>query len=291
MSIISVSRVWHGETWSDEQDGTREFEEFYRVISDDPEESSYDVRFNAGLPVPWAAYPEDDRAICTGRSCRRPEASRLIWEVTLRYSWSPEDDEDDENPLNKEPEIEWDSSSFTKAIIKDRDGNAITNSAGDYPDPPPEDEIIRWNILLQCNVPFVPAFIRQYAGAINESTIEIDGESIAAERARIVGMKISRWQTENDVDFRTVTLNIEARDDSDDDYDLEMLDQGFRYKDGTELKDILIEDEDGTKHRPSAPILLDGNGEKLIDPSPTTAVFLIYPTKRLMDFTIFPGIS
>jgi hypothetical protein len=287
--ITSVTRVWHGETWSDEKDGSREYEELYRIISDDPQESALAVRTAPGLPLPWASYPDDPAAICTGRSARRIDASRLVWEVTAKYEWSPADDEE-ENPLLKEPDFEWSSNLFTKPAIKDRNGEAIVNSAGDYYDPPPEVDVVRWNVNCQFNSEEVPAVIKQYAGAINVSAVIIDGDPVAAERARVVALSISKRQEENDVSFRTVTLAIEVRDDDDDPFDLEMLDQGYRIKDGTELKDILIEDEDGTRNRPSSPVLLDGNGQKLDDPSPSTAVFKTYEVPRRMDLTVFPGI-
>src|SRR5690606_12088820 len=97
----------------------------------------------------------------------------------------------------------------------------------------------------------------------------------------------------NDIEFRTVTVAVAVADDGDSslNWDLSLLDQGFRIKDGDELKDILIEDEDGNKERPSKPVLLDGSGGQLSDPSPSTAEFLDYEVTQKLDFSIFPGIS
>lgn len=290
MSIVSVTRVWHGETWSDEKDGSREYEELYRIISDDPDESALAVRTAPGLPLPWSSYPDDPAALCSGRTARRIDASRLVWEVTVKYEWSPDDDEDD-NPLLRPPKIRWTSQLFTKPIIKDRNGDACVNSAGDYFDPPLEAEVVRWTANIQFNAETVPPLIKQYAGAINVSAVTVDGDPVSAERARVVGLDISEQQEENDVSFRTVTLAVECRDDDDDPFDIEALDQGYRIKDGTELKDILIEDEDGTRNRPTAPVLLDGNGQKLDDPTPENAVFKTFEIPRRLDLTVFPGIE
>lgn len=291
MAILSVTETWRGQTWSDSKDGSREYERVFLVQSDDPLESPQAVRLAAGLPLPWESYPDDLAAVCVGRSARREDATRLLWTVTVNYAWSPEDENDTEDPLLREPEIDWTSNFITKPVIRDRNGNACVNSAGDYYDPPLEADVVRWIANITFNASDVPAGVKLYAGAINQSPIVIDGDAIAAERARIVGMRIGKRTTENDVSFKPVTLSIECREADDDPFDVEALDQGFRIKDGTDLKDILIEDEDGNKNRPSAPVLLDGMGGKLSDPSPTTAIFNTYEFPRRVDMTVFPGIT
>lgn len=56
------------------------------------------------------------------------------------------------------------------------------------------------------------------------------------------------------------------------------------------LKDILIEDEDGNRQRPSAPVLLDGIGGKLENPNLSRAKYRPFVITRKVDLTVFPGI-
>lgn len=287
MAIISTTLIWSGETWSDELSGAREYERVVRVISDDPNESPAAVR--AAVTPLGTAYFADAAAFCKNRSARRIDESRLVWEVTATFATIENEEEPD--PLNRAPKIRWTSQLITKPVLKDRNGNAVVNSAGDYFDPPVEAEFVRWTANIQFNATTIPANLRQYAGAISSGPITIDGEAVAAERAKVTGLDISDVLVENDIFYRSITLAVEIRDADDDPFDVEALDQGFRIKDGTDLKDILIEDEDGNKNRPSAPVLLDGAGAKLSDPTPENAVFLTFQFLPRRDLTIFPGIS
>jgi len=58
-----------------------------------------------------------------------------------------------------------------------------------------------------------------------------------------------------------------------------------------QLQDILIEDEDGTKARPTSPVLLNGKGQKLDFATDGAGVFGRYVMTRKLDLTVFPGIT
>lgn len=287
MSIVSVNHVWSGETWSDDIEGPRGYDELYRVITDNASENTQNIR--EAVVALGTSYASDSAAFARRRTARRLDNTRLVWEVTVSYEFGI--DEPEENPLNEPAKIRWTSSLERVPAIKDLNGEAIVNSAGDFFDPPPEKDVVVWTINIQFNENSVPANIRSYAGAVNNAAITVDGEPIAQERCRVVGLDISEVQERNDTLFRVITLAIATVDNDDDGFDLSVLDQGFRINDGGTIKDILIEDEDGNEQRPSSPVLLDGSGAKLTDPSPSTAVFLDFETVRKRDLTIFPGIS
>lgn len=292
MSITSVTEIWSGETWSDELSGAREYDKLYRVISDNPAESAATVRSAGGIPALGAAYGADAGAFCRSRSARRIDDSRLVWEVTARFSTI--ENEEPADPLSREPKIRWTSQMILKPVIRDLNGDACVNSAGDYFDPPLEQEFPRWIVNIQWNATVVPTGILSYVGAINSGAIVIDGVAIAAERARVVGIDISEVQVENETAFRSITIGVEVRHADDDPFDVEALDQGYRIvdpEDPSKRVDILIEDEDGNSNRPSAPVLLDGSGGKLADPDPDNAVFITFETVPRADLTTFPGIG
>lgn len=287
MAITAVQLVWSGPAFNDDVEGAVGYTETYRIYSNDVNESVVNVR-NA-LPALGTPHDDDPKATVKSRSADRPDNSRLIWDGVVTYEFDPEDPDDPEdNPLDEPVKFRWGGSLYTKPVIKDRDGNATVNSAGDYFDPPPEIEVPSFQVNVQANVASVPLVVLTWAGRVNESSFTVDGVGVDAEAARIIALDIGEYQEKNDIGYRVFTYTIEFREEG---WDLEMLDQGFRIKDGDTLKDILIEDEDGTKNRPSAPVLLDGSGAKLTDPTPENAVYLTFPVYKLLDFSSLPGIS
>jgi hypothetical protein len=289
MSITAVNLT--GQGWDDDKSGGRSYRRTYDVHSDDPNETMVAVR--QALPLAWEADPVDGAAVVVTRTAEQDPKARKLWRGEVIWEWAPEEDED-EDPLERDPKIRWTANRVLVPAIKDRDGDAIVNSAGDFFDPPPERPRTRWIANIQFNATVIPTNLRQYADAVNNAAITIDGEPVAAERAQVVGLDISEIQYwgEDQTAYRSITLAVEVRDDDDESFDLELIDQGYRITGyGGELEDILIPDEQGTLNRPSAPVLLNGSGGKLTNPSPSTAVFLTYDISNLRDLTVFPGIE
>lgn len=287
MAITAVQLLWSGPAFSDDSEGSVGYTQTYRVYSNTPLESPVNVR--AALPDIGTSYPGDFKATVKSRSADRPDTSRLVWDCTVNYEFDPEEPDDpEENPLDEPIKFRWTSELYTKPVIKDRDDKAIVNSAGDYFDPPPEAEESRWSVNVQANVAQVPLAVLTYPGRVNEFSFSVDGVDVDAEAARIIALDISEQKEKNDINYRTLTYTLEFREEG---WDLEMLDQGFRIKDAGELKDILVEDEDGNKARPSAPVLLDGAGSQLTDPDPDNAEFLTFPVYKLLDYSELPGIT
>lgn len=297
MSITAVNLT--GQSWDDSKDGTRSYVRRFNVHTDDPFETMVAVR--AALPVFFESDPFDPATVVVTRRAEQDEKNRTLWRGEVTWTWEPEDGEEEPNPLDREVAIDWTSNTIMVPAIKDKDGDAIVNSAGDYFDPPPEREVERWIAQLEFNSELIPSNIRQYKGAVNISPCSIDGEPVAAERAKIVALRISkkqRWQVDDEttIVYRTVTLGVEIRDDDDESFDLELLDQGYRQKIDGVVSDILVEpdpdaEDDEKPQRTSVPCLLNGGGVKLSDPTPSTAVFLTFDVANLRDLSIFPGIE
>ena len=64
--------------------------------------------------------------------------------------------------------------------------------------------------------------------------------------------------------------------------------QGFREIGYGGLVQII---NDGDGEEVTTPVLLDGNGAVLANPSPATAVFANYQVYEEKDFTVLPGVS
>jgi len=286
MSITEFNEVWRGETGGDTDEGNRSYTRKFEIFTNNVNES-WSVIFAA---LPTGAHPDDASAFVKSRSASRSDESRYKWEATVTYQYDPKESGDD--PTARPPKIRWTSSQVTKSIVRDLNGNACVNSAGDYFDPPLEAEITRWTATIQFNAASIPVGILLYAGAVNNNTITIDGVAVAAERARVVALDIGEEDEENGYAFRSVTLSVECRYSDDEGFDLEPLDQGLRATGYSgQLEDIMVDDQDGGRARASSPVLLDGNGQQLLTPAPNTAVFMYYEITRKTDLTVFPGIN
>lgn len=278
MAIVSVNEAWRGKSWSDRLDGSREYERVFNVLTDDPNESAANVRAASGLPLPGEVYPDDAAAYVVDRSARQPDETTLLWEVTVTYAFQVVEPDD---PLDMSPVIRWESGLYTRAIHRDKDGDAITNSAGDFFDPPSMAEFPIAQVTVTKNLTAVPSAILTIIGAVNTDAFTIDGVSVGIGNARVSAVSISELRIEQGTSFRQVTLGIELRNGG---WKLARLDEGLRINDSGVLKDIVVEDEDGNEERASAPVPLDGSGAVLSNPTPATAVFREFDIHDDLEF-------
>lgn len=361
---FDVNEVWRGESLNQSAGGTRKYVRKVQMLADNSSETFSTARTAFLAFLGGSTHPDDASAYMTDFSIDRDDDSREVWYAQADYEFSLQDPGED--PTTRDPVIRATSSLIIKPVVRDLNGYACVNSAGDYFDPPLEAEFARWTYTIQWNASTIPVGIGQFRGAVNNASITIEGETYVAGRARIIGLDIGEQDEENGVPFRSITIVVECREADDDGFDLEPLDQGFRILDTIEstgilttrtndtvgtltmssghgittgkrftitwdggsrrgvkagtvsgtsvpftlgtgdilpfsatavetavagnLVDILIEDEDSNKARPSAPVLLNGRGQKL-DATVTPGVFLKYIVTRKLDLTVFPGIT
>lgn len=223
---FDVNEVWRGEALTQSADGNRTWERKVQLIADNSSEtlSSAKTAFLAFLG--GTVHPDDASAYLSDYTIERGDNSRIEFWGTASYEFSIDDPGED--PLDKPPTIRWATNLIIVPVLRDFNGYACTNSAGDYFDPPLEAEIVRLAAVIQFNAASVPVGITDYAGAVNNASITIDGESFAADRCRIASIEISEEKEENGTSFRSVTIAVECRSSDDVDYDQHPLDQGFR---------------------------------------------------------------
>lgn len=243
------------------------------------------------LPVPYVhTHPLYSTQLCRGISFNQDSSAPRKWDIEADYSSEPLKTADQTNiadPSDRPPKIKWKAAQYRKAIDKDINGDAIVNSAGDYFDPPPEIDSSHWVATIEKNVPAVPTFILQYTDAINSDSFTIQGMPVAEHVAKIMDLDISDRQTEGDFGFYVFTYSLEFRPET---WKYKPLDQGFRYKDGADIKQIM---DDHTPPRPiTSPKLLDGSGGILNSPSTSNAQFLEYDVYNALDFGgTLPGLG
>lgn len=271
------------------------------------------IMADAGAPKIGSAHPNHANCKCIRRSCR-PESpgQKLHWIFTAEYStrWPNLA----ENPLNDPAVTEWTTETFQRPIWKTIAGEAIVNSAGDPYDPPPEKDDSRWVSVTKKNIAnAVPDWIFSYQDAVNSDAFTIDGESIAAGRAKISAIHLGDTQERNSIQYRTVTVTIHYRGENEalgsgsgsygsgsggdeiDPWDLDILDAGLREWVPSASSGLYTESlrkiRSGADGLPvTAPVPLDGEGHKLEDPTPDTEVFLQFKVYRDKSFAAISSI-
>jgi hypothetical protein len=286
MAVVSVSEIWEGRDASLDRE-SRDYSRVFRVVTDSRYDSGYLVAAAVGVVV-GSPHPHDPGSVCQRVRPTQQSFSPYVWLVTCSYS-SKKQVED--NPLNDPIEYEWDTESFSRPAIVDRNGNAILNSAGDPFFEPIEVDHAYDVVRISANVASVPVWFLGVKNRVNASQCTIDGVQIAARCARIKSTRVGKVQSRNEITYRQIQIEILCRSAP---WNEVVLDAGFR-----ELADA-DEDEPAGKHRaitdadgsePKHPVPLDGEGKKLVDPTPLTARFLAFEVYAETNFSALPGVG
>jgi len=288
MSVISIHEIWKGRDADGALDDTRYVRCFRVWTNSGADDGTVVGTALAGAPwliYPGAPHPDDPRAFCISA---RPnnDLGNKGWLVSVTYSTKRELGQ---QPQDDDIEISWDEEDFERPILKDRDGKAVLNSAGDFPDPSPmgSDSILIATIDL--NVAAVPAYLRAYRKAINTDAFTIEGLTVNAKHARVRRIKMGKRRFRAAYPFREVSIELAITDNNEDDWEIRFLDAGYRrLNDGT--GPIKIVNDDQTE--PTAPVLLDGAGQPIVNPTPDNAVYREVGWYRLKTFVgNIPGIT
>lgn len=287
MSVVLASKIWDNREGSDGDNGVRTYTQVWRVQTDNKWDDAATVLSSTGAGIPFRGmlHPTDNAAYCRSVRARNEGASPFWWTVTANYSTEREIND---SPLDDPAEISWDGEQYQEVVVYDTNGKAVLNSAGDPFDPPPMRDRTRRTVDIRFNLAAVPTWILDYEDAVNSAAIYIDGLPVAAKAAKCGPVRVSPWKERNDIRYREINLTIHLNKDL---WRLQVLDQGFRTINATDptLRDNVTNDGDSLE--PTLPVLLDGGGSALADPSLANAVFLPFDVYPAVDFTILPGIE
>lgn len=278
MSVISFLEIHDGRDGADDVQGktaVRRYTRVFRAMTDNDHNDANTVVAHASCPRLGSVYPYDIGAWCKGR--RANSVNKRVWIITATYSSEREMEED---PAADPPQFTWSTQQFQRIYVKDRDGKAIVNSAGDPYDPPVEGDDSRVSCTVSRNVASVPAWVLTYKDAVNAAAFTIDGISVNAGSAKVQSINIGPVQSRNDISFRQLSITLTFAES----FAAEVLDAGFNYKDGTDRKKITLADG----NEPTAPVLLDGAGAVLADPTLDNAVYNSHDIYNEMDFSALP---
>jgi hypothetical protein len=257
--------------------GVRTYSRRWKVSTSLITENEYHVGSATGLPRIGDTHPSDSLAWCVSLDVQCPNPWKG-WTVTAEYS---SEFQLSITPTSDPAIITWGTEQFQKPAEYDKDFNAITNSAGDSFDPPYMMDDSRRVATIQKNVSGSPIWLLDYQDAVNSDAFNIGDVAILAGQAKMQSVSIGPPERRNNTLFYPLSFTISIQRDK---WKLEPLDMGFRYKDGNDRK--VIVNDDGTV--PTAPVLLNGAGGVLMNPTSASAVFLSYDIYKTRVFATLP---
>ena len=300
MAVIKMGRVSGAELdYSRPYDSTSRLQ-WIAVTNNnaDSEATVYQYGLDNGiLPLPYVSpHPTLTGHYCRSVKVRQASGAPRQWTIDAEYSSAPtRDGDNEENPLLRPAKITWRTNQYRQAIDKDITGKAILNSAGDYFDPPIEVDRSRWTASVSKNVATVPSYLLDYADAINNNSFSISGLSVEQYTAKVQDISISELKIEGDVLYYEFSYSLEFRREKWQPFSI--LDQGLREKTetteaGQTVKGLRQIMDKGKPPRPvSSPVLLDGAGKVLADPTPQRAKFIDFTVYYARSFSVLPGLN
>ena len=300
MAVIKMGRVSGAELdYSRPYDSTSRLQWLAVTNSNaDSEATVYQYGLDNGiLPLPYVSpHPTLNGHYCRSVKVRQASGAPRQWTIDAEYSSAPtKDGDNEENPLLRPAKITWRTNQYRQAIDKDITGKAILNSAGDYFDPPVEVDRSRWTASVSKNVATVPSYLLDYADAINNNSFSISGLSVEQYTAKVQDISISELKIEGEVLYYEFSYSLEFRREKWQPFSI--LDQGLREKTetteaGQTVKGLRQIMDKGKPPRPvSSPVLLDGAGKVLADPTPQRAKFIDFTVYYARSFSVLPGLN
>jgi hypothetical protein len=281
LSILTVIEV-SGRSLGINQKGDREAERLFRIRTDSKTESLSDLRTATGLPNMFSAHPDDSGTVVVDIAVAQHEDDPFSWDVTLRYSSVLDNGEQDENPLNQPAVIEYGSAQFQKIAYRTINGEAVTNSAGTFFDPPVTIDDSRPVIRITKNkATFSASQAMAYRNAINTDAFL----GIAPYCARVThfgGVKRFKNVSGLLLPYWEVSLEIHVDHET---WLAQVLDQGYYVRTGSTLEGKPIFNDiryTSSGQSVAGPVMMDGNGLQLNDGA--TPVFLSFQVYRELPF-------
>jgi len=272
MSIESAKRKYASANGSRNQTGERKYREIW-IVRTSSRANAETVRDSALLPAMGASYESGDDAILIEKDAEEIEAN--VWEVECRYSSRHGPDAKDD-PTDEQPRIACSSAKYQKAAVKDLEGKAFLNSAGDPFDPPPmfeETHFVLTHVRNEVSYSAVQAFA--YINSINNAAWLGAGKG-EVKMERYAGVK----KYANDDIYWEVTREFHWNPEGWD--PLLVLDAGPRF---INVDGDLVWAEDDYGVQSTALIRLNGGGGKLDkDDESQWMEFKMY---KEMDFSVF----
>lgn len=284
-AILSVTEQPEGWSGNRTEKGDYEFNRVFYVLTQTMNVGPFGV-LSAVDPVTGMAVPGDfddyhagddalGFAFVKSKTARRDRVQPRLWIVEVRYSTAKDTQERQiaENPLDRPAVYSWDSVTYQKVVAKDKDDQAVVNSAGERFSPLPTMDDNRPVLRVERNeATFNESRAIDYQDAVNTDMFR-GFDPGQAKVAKITGTTAY----ENSVFYWQVTYEIHFRREG---WRLEILDEGTYTTTALGVK-LLFFDVRGQIMQSG---LLDGHGNELADGS--DPVFLPFDVYKKRPFNV-----
>jgi len=271
MAVVSVNEDYSGRRAQVTEAGAS-YTRVFKVVVGAATDGPYVAIYAASIPDYGDAHPHDTSAKVTTITAEPVDNDDWqVHRVTVTYNDKPSGWA--ASPLDEDPKIQWSGVERTAVQARDRNDNAILNSAGDLFDPPLEGTLHEPEVTIVKNqAHWNPFLAAQYRGAINSDTVKIAGFAAAPGQALMTVMD-GTTANRNGVDYIEATYRIRFWPT----YRTFLLDHGLHYLvtigATTYKRRIMVNGEEVQE-----PQRLDGSGGVLaLDGD---SVFLEFDTKR-----------
>lgn len=280
--------------------------EIWHLVASDINHSTEDLRAAGLFPQPYqTVHAQNPWLILMPIEIDQDEDAPQKFTATLTWSSEPltkeeEDADSESDPLLRAALWSWSTGRDRVAMLMDRDGDAILNSAGEAFDPPVErDEpfLIAHGVK---KVAGVPDWAWDMIDTVNSSDFTVDGRLVPKGRACLADIALGEWQKSGETRFREATFEIhikkrrnaragESVDDIPSPWQLELLDQGLHELDEATGELVRMLDDSDDPQPLAQPVLLDGLGSRLTTPSDeSTHNYFEYFVREESDFNNLP---
>jgi hypothetical protein len=289
MAVVSVNEL-HQRRRSSIKDGKPSHTRAFIVITDDINDGTAVAIKAEGVPVYGEDHPDDDACSVTSIEADPVNDSSNHFEVTCEYTTTDTIFVTIDNPLDRPPEVSWNSSEATCSYFLDCSNppKPVVNSAGEPFDAYLEREVGELTITITMNEEtYDAAEADQFSHTINDGPVIIDSTTFAEGKLKLSPIQASkvkeRIEQEGvvmELTYYKKTYNLKARREG---WNDKPLDTGLNEKigdlaTGFKLKPIL----DATNQPIKKAAALNGQGKKQSgDPNetPVTLEFEPYPKK------------
>jgi len=233
------------------------------------------ARSAPGIPQEWETWPGDDWMFVNNINVL-PGNGPMAMRVTASYTSIA-------NPLEQDRDISWGYQVTAEPIDRDINGNPITNSARETPDPPMTEDVHDLILRIGRNEDHYNALLAHaYSGSINNDMFFGFAPSFCKchhiEGTRARAGDLIYWKVRYELHFR---LRPPIPGVPEIGWVRRFLDQGMREKDSDGVLHIIT---DANEIQLPQPSLLDGSGQVLAEGA--DAVFLEYQTRRQLPFSV-----
>ena len=185
-----------------------EYTRSFIVVTDDPRDNVAVVREAPNIPRLGEGYP-DDRVYAWAHfiAPTQRDGTPLVWDVGVLYSTDPGEWIENQNPLDRPPDVQWSTETFTEEFVVDQNGVSVKNTANVPFDPPltrlaaiPVCAVTRNQINFDPSVAlqFVPCTNDHMFCGVGESKVLLSSMSGRFEKYGYGGY----WQVTYDLKFK-----------------------------------------------------------------------------------------